>query len=71
MKLGEGVSVCFFTDGLQDAMVGDARVGRAQVERMLAAPDVPDAVRLLGDLEALADRMPDDTAAVVLSGRGS
>jgi sigma-B regulation protein RsbU (phosphoserine phosphatase) len=69
VKLGEGVSVCFFTDGLQDAMVGDARVGRAEVERMLAAPDVPDAARLLGDLEALADRMPDDTAAVVLSGR--
>ncbi len=71
VTLGEGVSVCFFTDGLQDAMVGDARVGRAEVERMLAAPAVPDAARLLGDLEALADRMPDDTAAVVLSGRGS
>ena len=56
MRLGEGVSVCLFTDGLQDAQVGDARIGRDEVERMLAAHDVPDAGRLLGDLEGMADR---------------
>ena len=67
MPLRAGTSVCLFTDGLQDAQVGDARIGRDEVERMLAAHDVPDAARLLGDLEDLADRMPDDTAAVVLS----
>ncbi len=57
MQLGEGVSVCLFTDGLADAQVGDTRIGRAEVERMLAAHDVPDAGRLIGDLEGLADRM--------------
>jgi len=71
VTLGEGVSVCLFTDGLADAQVGDTRIGRAEVERMLAAHDVPDAGRLIGDLEGLADRMGDDTAAVVLSRRGS
>ena len=67
VRLGEGVTVCLFTDGLQDALVGETRVGRAAVERMLAAHDVPDAGRLLGDLEGVADRVCDDTAAVVLS----
>ena len=67
VRLGEGVTVCLFTDGLQDAQVGDTRVGRAAVERMLAAHDIPDAGRLLGDLEGVADRVCDDTAAVVLS----
>jgi serine phosphatase RsbU (regulator of sigma subunit) len=71
MQLGEGVSVCLFTDGLQDAVVGDARVGRDAIERMLAAHDVPDAGRLLSDLESMADDLCDDTAAVVLSRRGS
>jgi len=71
VRLGEGLSVCFFTDGLQDAEVGDARLGRDAVEQMLAAHDVPDAGRLLGDLEGVADRVCDDTAAVVLSRRRS
>jgi serine phosphatase RsbU (regulator of sigma subunit) len=69
VKLSEGVSVCLFTDGLEDARVGDARVGRGAVERMFAGQDVPDAGRLLGDLEDLASHMCDDTAAVVLSCR--
>jgi hypothetical protein len=69
VRLGEGVSVCFFTDGLQDAQVGEERVGRAEIVRLLAAHDVPDAGRLLADLEVLADRMSDDTAAVVLRRR--
>jgi hypothetical protein len=67
MRLCEGVSICLFTDGLEDARIGDARVGRDQIARMLAAQVVPDAERLLGDLEHLADRITDDTAAVVLS----
>ena len=57
VRLGEGVSVCLFTDGLADAQVGDTRIGRAEVERMLAAHDVPDAGRLIGDLEGMADHM--------------
>ena len=51
--------------------MGDTRIGRAEVERLLAAHDVPDAARLLDDLEGLADRVSDDTAAVVLSRRGT
>ena len=69
VRLADGVSVCLFTDGLQDAEVGDARLGRAAVVRMLAAHDVPDAGRLLDDVAGAADRVGDDTAAVVLSGR--
>jgi hypothetical protein len=67
VQMGEGVSVCLFTDGLEDARVGDARVGRGEVERLLTAQEVPDAGRLLGELEELADVMCDDAAAVVLS----
>ncbi len=69
VQLSEGVSVCLFTDGLADAQVGETRIGRAEVVRMLAAHDVPDAARLLGDLDDLADKVCDDTAAVVLSRR--
>jgi Stage II sporulation protein E (SpoIIE) len=67
VRLSAGESVCLFTDGLEDARLGDARVGRDQVARLLAAHDVPDAGRLLGDLEELANSMCDDTAAIVLS----
>jgi serine phosphatase RsbU (regulator of sigma subunit) len=69
VRLNEGVSVCLFTDGLEDARLGDARVGRAAVERLLAAQEVPEAGRLLCDLEELANAMCDDTAAIVLSRR--
>jgi hypothetical protein len=61
--------VCLFTDGLEDARLGDARVGRDAVERLLAAQEVPEAGRLLCDLEELANLMCDDTAAIVLSRR--
>jgi serine phosphatase RsbU (regulator of sigma subunit) len=67
--LNDGVSVCLFTDGLEDARVGDTRVGRAAVVRLLAAQEVPEAGRLLTDLEDLANTMCDDTAAIVLSRR--
>jgi Stage II sporulation protein E (SpoIIE) len=69
VQLDEGVSVCLFTDGLEDARLGDARVGRAAVAGLLAAQDVPEAGRLLLDLEQLANLMCDDTAAIVLSRR--
>jgi hypothetical protein len=69
VRLGDGVSVCLFTDGLQDAQVANERLGREAVERMFAAQDVPDARRLLDDVAGMADRVCDDTAAVVLSGR--
>jgi sigma-B regulation protein RsbU (phosphoserine phosphatase) len=69
VRLGDGVSVCLFTDGLLDAKVGDARLGRDEVERLFAAQDVPDAGLLLHAVEDAADRVCDDTAAVVLSRR--
>ena len=69
MQVGEGVSVCLFTDGLEDARTGDGRVGRDAVERLLAAQETPEAGRLLCDLEGLANSMCDDTAAIVLSRR--
>jgi Stage II sporulation protein E (SpoIIE) len=67
VRLSAGESVCLFTDGLEDARLGDARVGRDHIARLLAAHEVPDAGRLLGDLEELANSMCDDTAAVILS----
>jgi hypothetical protein len=66
VDLTEAVSVCLFTDGLEDARRNGQRLGRGEVERLLAAQDVPDAERLLGDVRALADSVADDTAAVVL-----
>jgi exodeoxyribonuclease V beta subunit len=54
--------------GLARALAG-APPGRDEVVRLLKTYDVPDAKRLLGDLEGLADGMADDTAAVVLSHR--
>lgn len=66
VELTESVSVCLFTDGLEDARVDGRRLGRDEVERLLAAQDLPDAEQLLGDLRALADSVADDTAAVVL-----
>jgi hypothetical protein len=67
IELREGVSVCLFTDGLEDARLGAGRVGRAEVARLLGAHEVPSANRLIDDLEAFADLMSDDAAAVVLS----
>jgi hypothetical protein len=66
IELTEDVSVCLFTDGLEDARAGGTRLGRDEVQRLLAAQDVPDAERLLADVRALADSVADDTAAVVL-----
>jgi hypothetical protein len=67
VRIAEGVSVCLFTDGLEDARVGGQRIGRDEITRLLAAQGVPEAGRLLSDLGDLADLMPDDAAAVVLS----
>jgi serine phosphatase RsbU (regulator of sigma subunit) len=66
IRLDAGVTVCLYTDGLEDARVAGGRVGREQVTRLLVAQPEPDAVRLLADLSEHADAMCDDTAAVVL-----
>jgi serine phosphatase RsbU (regulator of sigma subunit) len=66
IRLDAGVTVCLYTDGLEDARVAGGRVGREEVVRLLVAQPEPDAVRLLADLGEYADAMCDDTAAVVL-----
>jgi hypothetical protein len=67
VELGEGVAVCLVTDGLEEAKRDGTRLGRTEVERLVAAHGRPDAQRLLNDVDALADHVSDDTAAVVLA----
>jgi stage II sporulation SpoE-like protein len=67
VDLAEGVSVCLVTDGLEEAKRDGTRLGRTEVERLVAAQGTPDAQRLLRDVDALADHVSDDTAAVVLA----
>lgn len=69
LRLTDGASVCLYTDGLEDARRNGTRLGRENVERLLAARETPDAAHLLGDLADVADRIADDTAAVVLRHR--
>jgi serine phosphatase RsbU (regulator of sigma subunit) len=71
VSLCPGVSVCLFTDGLEDAQVGEGRLGRAEVVRLLSAHETPDAARLLDDVRERADLVADDTAALVLNCRGT
>jgi hypothetical protein len=70
VDLTDGTAVCLFTDGLEDAKVNGARLGRCEVERLLAAHDVPCAERLLAEVGAAADSVGDDTAAIVLRRSG-
>jgi Stage II sporulation protein E (SpoIIE) len=67
LDLADGVSVCLVTDGFEDARRDGARLGRAEVERLVAAQERPDAACLLDDLGTLADQVCDDTAAVVVA----
>jgi stage II sporulation SpoE-like protein len=67
LDLADGVSVCLVTDGFEDARRDGARLGRAEVERLVAAHERPDAACLLDDLGTLADQVCDDTAAVVVA----
>ena len=66
VRIDAGVTVCLYTDGLEDARVAGGRVGREEVVRLLVAQPEPDAVRLLADLGDYAVAICDDTAAVVL-----
>ena len=69
LELADDASVCLYTDGLEDARLEGTRLGREQVTRLLAAQDLPDATQLIADIGEYADRMSDDTAAVVLRRR--
>jgi serine phosphatase RsbU (regulator of sigma subunit) len=67
VDLADGVAVCLVTDGFEDARRDGTRLGRAEVERLVAAQARPDAACLLSDLGTLADQVSDDTAAVVVA----
>jgi hypothetical protein len=67
VDLADGVSVCLVTDGFEEARRAGTRLGRAEVERLVAAQARPDAACLLDDLGTLADQVSDDTAAVVVA----
>jgi serine phosphatase RsbU (regulator of sigma subunit) len=71
LQMNEAVSVCLYTDGLEDARLDGTRLGREQVLRLLAAQEAPDAGRLIRDVGGFADHLSDDLAAVVLRGRSS
>jgi hypothetical protein len=64
-------SVCFFTDGLVEARLGDDMIGRLRLTELLAelGPDAG-AQLLLQRIAASADRAPDDMAACLLRTRG-
>jgi serine phosphatase RsbU (regulator of sigma subunit) len=70
VALPAGSSVCFFTDGLVEARLGDQMVGRQRLSDMLGelAPDCG-AQLLLERLAASADRAPDDMAACLVRTR--
>jgi hypothetical protein len=67
LTMGDGVSVCLYTDGLEDARRGTTRLGRGRVEELVAG--AADAEGLLAAIGADADVVTDDTAAVILSRR--
>jgi stage II sporulation SpoE-like protein len=69
VELGDGVAVCLVTDGFEEARRNGTRLGRAEVERLVAAQERPNAACLLDDLGTLADQVSDDTAAVVVARR--
>jgi hypothetical protein len=60
-------AVCFFTDGLVEARLGDDMIGRIRLSEVLAelAPDAG-AQLLLDRIAAAADRAPDDMAACLV-----
>jgi serine phosphatase RsbU (regulator of sigma subunit) len=70
VRLGPEVSVCLYTDGLEDARRDGTRLGREEIHRLLSAQDAPDATRLIADIGRVADRMSDDLTAVVLRAAG-
>jgi serine phosphatase RsbU (regulator of sigma subunit) len=67
VSLPKGSSVCFFTDGLVEARLGDQMIGRQRLSDLLSELE-PDcgAQLLLERLAASADRAPDDMAACLV-----
>jgi serine phosphatase RsbU (regulator of sigma subunit) len=70
VPLPPGAAVCFFTDGLVEARLGEQMMGRERLTELVTelAPD-EGAQLLLERLAAAADRAPDDMAACLVRAR--
>jgi serine phosphatase RsbU (regulator of sigma subunit) len=67
VALPPGSSVCFFTDGLVEARLGDAMIGRGRLSEILSGLEADSGAQMLLErLAAAADRAPDDMAACLV-----
>jgi hypothetical protein len=67
VALPPGAAVCFFTDGLVEARLGDQMVGRERLSEILSALEPHSGAQLLLErLAQAADRAPDDMAACLV-----
>jgi serine phosphatase RsbU (regulator of sigma subunit) len=66
ITLTPGETVCFFTDGLVEARLGDGLIGRERLTEMLDGMEEWGAQPLLEGVAAAADRAPDDMAACLV-----
>jgi hypothetical protein len=70
LPLPPGSAVCFFTDGLVEARLGDRMIGRERLTELVTELAPGDGAQLLLDrLAATADRAPDDMAACLVRTR--
>jgi hypothetical protein len=70
--LPPGSSVCFFTDGLVEARLGNDMIGRRRLTEVLAELEPDAGAQLLLDrIAQSADRAPDDMAACLVRARDS
>ena len=67
--LDEASTVCFYTDGATDVRVAGEFLGREGLSRMVASlGDAGSAERLMEQLAAVAERIPDDIALCMIGG---
>jgi hypothetical protein len=67
LALPPGGAVCFFTDGLVEARLGDQMMGRGRLAELLAELEPESGAQLLLErLAHAADRAPDDMAACLV-----
>ena len=67
VALPPGTAVCFFTDGLVEARLGDHMIGRERLSELLSELEPDSGAQLLLErLAQAADRSPDDMAACLV-----
>jgi serine phosphatase RsbU (regulator of sigma subunit) len=67
VPLSPGSAVCFFTDGLVEARLGENMIGRTRLTELVTELAPGEGAQLLLDrLAAAADRAPDDMAACLV-----